>query len=155
MASDVKFAIEKATADQVLAPATVSEELEQSFLKKEKSSSIKMIPISFVVSVVVIGIAVLLVVFLKRFVISFIGLVSVVYPIYAIYDAVATSKAIKNHDYGFFYGEIISKNDSGAYQVKGLEGHDIPVLLGKKDYSAGDKVIVARVKDDLNIVAEE
>ena len=154
MAADVKFSINKAAADQFLIPATISEELEKKFLKKAKSSSIKLIPVSFIVSAVVLGILFVLVYFLKRVFISLMAIFCVFFPIYAIYDAFATSKAIKKHDYEFFFGEVIGKTDKG-YQIRGLEEHNISPMLGKKDYNAGDRVIVARIKDDLNIIAEE
>lgn len=155
MAADVKFSINKAAADQFLIPATVSEELEKKFLKKAKSSSIKLIPVSFLVSAVVLGILFVLVYFLKRIFISFMAIFCVFFPIYAIYDAFATGKAIKKHDYEFFYGEVVGKTDNGNYQIKGLEEHNISAMLGKKDYNAGDRVIVARIKDDLNLISED
>ena len=155
MASDVKFQVNKAVSDQALVPAAVSEELEQKFLKKAKAASIKLIPVSFIVSAVVLIILFLLVYFLKLLAISTIALLCIIFPIYAIYDAFATSKAIKNHDYDFFYGEIIGKTDSGNYQVRGLEDQKISVLFGKKDYNAGERVIVARIKDELNLISEE
>ena len=154
MAADVKFSINKAAADQFLTPATISEELEKKFLKKAKSSSITTIPVSFLVSAIVLGILFVLVYFLKRVFISIMAIFCVFFPIYAIYDAFATAKAIKKHDYEFFYGEVTGKTDKG-YQIRGLEEHNISPMLGKKDYNAGDKVIVARIKDDLNLIAEE
>ena len=154
MAADVKFSINKAAADQFLIPATVSEELENKFLKKAKSSAITTIPVSFLVSAIVLGILFVLVYFLKRVFISIMAIFCVFFPIYAIYDAFATAKAIKKHDYEFFYGEVTGKTDKG-YQIRGLEEHNISPMLGKKDYNAGDKVIVARIKDDLNLISEE
>jgi len=154
MAADVKFSINKAAADQFLTPATISEELEKKFLKKAKSSSITTIPVSFLVSAIVLGILFVLVYFLKRVFISIMAIFCVFFPIYAIYDAFATAKAIKKHDYEFFYGEVTGKTDKG-YQIRGLEEHNISPMLGKKDYNAGDKVIVARIKDDLNLISEE
>ena len=47
------------------------------------------------------------------------------------------------------------KTDNGNYQIKGLEEQKISVLFGKKEYNAGDRAIVARIKDDLNIISEE
>ena len=155
MGADVKFSVKTAETNQFLTPANVSEDLEQKFLKKAKASSVKLIPVSIIVAAVVTGIAILLVIFLNRIAISLMGIICVFFPIYAIYDAFATSKAIKNHDYEFFYGEVVGKNDSGAYKIKGLEEHDIHIMFGKKEYNAGDRVIVARVKDDLNLISEE
>ena len=155
MAADVKFTVNKAKDEQALIPATVSEELETKFVKKAKAFSIKLIPVSFIVSAIVLAIAFVVVYFLHRLIISVFALFCVVFPIYAIYDAIATSKALKNHDYEFFYGEITGKTDSGNYVVKGLEECKIGVLFGKKEYNAGDRAIVARVKDDLNIISED
>ncbi len=36
-----------------------------------------------------------------------------------------------------------------------LEECEIGVLFGKKEYNVGDRAIVARVKDDLNIISED
>ena len=155
MASDVKFQVKKAAADQDLIPATISEEFEQKFIKKARSSSIKLIPVSFIAAAIVLVIIFLLVYFLRLLAISTIALLFIIFPIYAIIDAFATSKAIKNHDYEFFYGEILDKTDNGNYMVKGLGDLKIPVLFGKKEYNAGDRVIVARIKDELNIISEE
>ena len=155
MAADVKFTVKKATDEQALIPASVSEELETEFVKKTKSSSIKLIPISFIVSAIMLAIIFVVVYFLNRLIISALALFCIILPIYAIYDAIATSKAFKNHDYEFFYGEITGKTDSGNYVVRGLEECKIGVLFGKKEYNAGDRAIIARVKDDLNIISEE
>lgn len=155
MAADVKFTVKKALDEQTLIPASVSEELEQEFIKKAKAFSIKLIPVSFIVAAVILVIAFLVIYFLHRIIISAFALFCLVFPIYSIYDAFATSKAFKNHDYDFFYGEITGKTDSGNYVVKGLEECKIGVLFGKKEYNAGDRAIIARVKDDLNIISEE
>ena len=155
MAADVKFSIQNAVGNQLLTPVTVSEELEQKFIKKARASSIKLIPVSFIVSAIVVAILFLLIYFLRIIAISFLGLFCIVFPFYAIYDAFATSKAIKNHDYEFLSGEVIGKNDSGSYKIRGLEAQDISILFGKKDYNPGEHAIVARVKDDLNIISEE
>ena len=155
MAADVKFSVKRATDDQSLIPTNVNVELEQKFLKKSKADAIKLIPISFGVSAVVIAIIVLLVTFLRIFAISTFAILCIILPIYGIYNAVATSKAIKNHDYEFFYGEVTDKTDNGNYIIKGLEDQKISVLFGKKEYNAGDRVIVARMKDELNLISEE
>ena len=120
MASDVKFTVNKLTGDQVLIPATISEDLEQRFLKKAKSSSIKLIPVSFIVAAIVIVIAFLLIYFLKILAISTLGLISIVFPIYAIYDAFATSKAIKNHD----YNSLSATNTHTALSPDWLHRHE-------------------------------
>lgn len=155
MAADVKFSVKKATADQSLIPANVNGDLEQKFIKKAKADSIKLIPIAFGVSAVVIAIIVLLIYFLRIIAISTLAVFCIILPIYGIYDAIATSKAVKNHDYEFFYGEVTGKTDNGNYIIKGLEEQKISVLLGKKEYNAGDRVIVARIKDDLHLISEE
>ncbi|MBR4556652.1 MAG: hypothetical protein IKO15_04135 [Clostridiales bacterium] len=154
MASDVKFSVKDAVGKQFLSPISVSEELQEKFIKKSRSSSIKLVPVSFIVSAVVLLIIILLIMFLRFFVISAIGLLCIVFPFYAIYNVFATSKAIKNHDYEFLSGEIVGKNDSN-YKVRGLEEHNIAVLFGRKDYNPGERVIVARLNDELSIISEE
>ena len=135
--------------------ATVSEDFEQKYIKKVRASSIKLIPVSFIVSAVVLGIIFLLVYFLNIIAISTIGLLCIIFPIFAIVDAFATAKAIKKHDYEFFYGEITGKDDNGNYFVKGLGDLKISPLLGRKDYNPGERALVARIKDDLNLLSEE
>ena len=154
MAADVRFSVKNATANQLLIPVTVSEELEQKFIKKAKADSIKLIPVTFAVAAIVLVIMFLLIYFLRIIAVSTFGIFCIIFPIYGIYDAIATSKAVKNHDYEFFYGEVSGKTDNGNYQIKGLEGLKIHPMLGKKDYNMGDRVIVARIKDDLNLIAE-
>jgi hypothetical protein len=153
MASDVKFAVKDAVNKQVLTPVTVSDELRDEFLKKSRSASWKLLPLSIIVSAVVLAIIILLICFLRFFVISAIGLLCIIFPFYAVYNIFATAKAIKNQDYEFLAGEIIGKNDSG-YQVNGLEGHNISPFIGKKEYDPGERVIVARLNDELNLISE-
>ena len=154
MASDVKFAVKDAVGKQHLTPVSVSEELQQEFIKKSRSASWKLLPVSIIVSAVVLVILFLLIYFLRFFVISAIGIFCVVFPFYAVYNIFATSKAIKNQDYEFLSGEIVGKTDNGNYQVLGLEGHNIPAFIGKKDYNPGERVIVARLNDELNLISE-
>jgi hypothetical protein len=154
MASDVKFSVKDAVGKQYLSPISVSEELQEKFIKKSRSSSIKLVPVSFVVSAVVLIIIFLLVYFLKFFIISTIALFCIIFPFYAIYNVFATSKAIKNHDYEFLSGEVVGKADSN-YAVRGLEEHKIAVLFGRKEYNPGERVIVARLNDELSIISEE
>ncbi|MCR5594122.1 MAG: hypothetical protein K6F79_10300 [Saccharofermentans sp.] len=153
MATDVKFAMKDSIQKQVLAPVTVSEELRDSFLKKSRSSSWKLLPVSIIVSAVVIALIVLIIHFFERFVISAVGLIAVFFPIFAVYNIISTAKAIKNQDYEFVSGQIVGKTDSG-YQVRGLEGHNISPFIGKKEYNPGEQVIVARLNDDLSLISE-
>ena len=154
MAVDFKSAVQNAVSEQKLVPITVSEELEQKFLKKVRSSSIKLIPVSFIVAAIAGLVLFLLVYFLRIIAISALAFFCIIFPIYAVYDAIATSKAIKKHDYEFFHGEIVGKADN-SYIVKGLEDQKASILFGKDFYTNGDKAIVARIKDDLNLISED
>ncbi|MBO7634550.1 MAG: hypothetical protein J6S72_09280, partial [Lachnospiraceae bacterium] len=60
----------------------------------------------------------------------------------------------KNQDYEFLSGEVVGKTDNGNYKVRGLEEQNISVFIGKKDYNPGERVIVARLNDELSIIAE-
>ena len=154
MATDVKFAIKDSIQNQVVTPVTVSDEMRDAFLKKSRSASWKLLPVSIILCAVVLTIAFLIVYFLNRILISAIALLFVVLPFYAVYNIFATAKAIKNQDYEFVSGQIVGKTDSG-YQVRGLEGHNISPFIGKKDYNPGEQVIVARLRDDLSLISEE
>ena len=153
MASSVELAVKEAIGKQEVAPVTVSDGLREQFLKKSRSASWKLLPISIVVSAVVIIVLFLLIYFLRLMVFSLIGLICIIYPIYAVYNIFATAKAIRNQDYEFFSGEIVGKTDSG-YQVRGLEEHNISPLIGKKDYNPGERAIVARLSDELSLISE-
>lgn len=154
MASDVKFSVKNAVSKQDLTPVTVSDELQQEFIKKSRSTSWKLLPVSIIVSAVVTVILFLLIYFLRFFVISWLGILCVIFPIYAVYNIFATAKAIKNKDYEFLSGEIVGKTDNGNYKVRGLEEHDIPAFIGKKEYNPGERVIIARLNDELNLISE-
>ena len=65
-----------------------------------------------------------------------------------------TAKAIRNQDYEFLSGEIVGKTDNGNYKVRGLEELAIPAFIGRKDYGPGERVIVARLNDELNLISE-
>ncbi len=154
MAADVKFAIKDSIQNQVITPVTVSDEMRDAFLKKSRSASWKLLPVSIIICAVVLGIVFVLVYFFERLFISAIGLLCVFLPFYAVYNIFATAKAIKNQDYEFVSGQIVGKTDSG-YQVRGLEGHNISPFIGKKDYNPGEQVIVARLNDELSLISEE
>ena len=154
MANDVKFTIKDSVQKQVLTPVTVSDELRDTFINKSRSSSWKLLPVSIILSAVILGIVFLIVYFLNRLFVSIFGLACVFMPIFAIYNIFATAKAIKNNDYEFVSGQIVGKTDNG-YQVRGLEGHDIHPFIGKKEYNPGEQVIVARLNDDLNLISED
>ena len=77
MAADVKFSVKDAVGKQLLAPVTVSDELKDKFLKKSRSSSWKLLPVSIIVSAVIILLVVLAIVFLSRFVFSLMGIIGV------------------------------------------------------------------------------
>lgn len=153
MAADVKFSVKDAVDKQILIPVTVSEELEKEFIKKSRSASWKLLPISLIVSAVVIVIIALLIYFFELFIISTVGFICILYPAFAVYNIVATAKAIKKKDYEFMSGEIIGKED-GSYRVRGLEAHSIHPLIGKQEYNSGEKAIIARLGDDLNLISE-
>jgi hypothetical protein len=154
MAADVKFNVKEAVDKQILTPVTVSEELEQEFIKKSRSASWKLLPISIIVSVIVIAVIALLIYFFNLLIFSTLGLICIFYPAFAIYNIFATAKALKKKDYEFLSGEIIGKNDDGSYRVKGLADQNIHTLIGKKEYDPGSKAIIARLGGDLNIISE-
>lgn len=154
MAADVKFTVKEAVSNQSLTPISVSEELQQEFIKKSRSASWKLLPVSIIVSAVVSVILFLLVYFLRFFVVSLLGIMCIAFPIFAVYNIFATAKAIKNQDYEFFSGEVVGKTDNGNYKVRGIEELAVPAFIGKKDYNPGERVIVARLNDELNLISE-
>ena len=154
MASNVKFSVKDAVNNQYLTPVSVSEELQQEFIKKSRSSSWKLLPVSIIVSAVASVILFLLVYYMRFFIISTLGLLCIAFPIFAVVNIFSTAKAIKNQDYEFLSGEIVGKTDNGNYKVRGLEELAIPAFIGKKDYNPGERVIVARLDDELNLISE-
>ncbi len=95
MASDVKFAVKDAVGKQVLTPVTVSDELRDEFIKKSRSSSWKLLPVSLIVSAVVLTIVFLIVYYLGLFIVSTIGLLCVIFPFYAVYNLFIRSEDLK------------------------------------------------------------
>ncbi|MBP5180375.1 MAG: hypothetical protein J6127_03695 [Clostridiales bacterium] len=154
MASDVKFAVKDGMGKQLFAPVTVSEELQERYLKRSKSTAIGLIPISIVACALVIGFSALIIYFFHRFLISVLILGILAYPAFAVYNLISTFKAIKNRDYEFFSGQIIGKNDKG-YVVKGLEDQNIVVMLGKDDYNPGEFATIARLGSSLDLISED
>ena len=153
MAADAKFTVKDAIGKQLIHPITVSEELQEKFLKKSRKSAILLIPASLAIFAVVLTIAILLVVFVKRIVFSFLFLLCLIMPFYAVYNLFATFGAIKKGDYEFFEGVVVGKTDS-AYKIRGLEEHNIISLFSKRQFNPEEKVIVARLNDELNIISE-
>ena len=158
MARDVKWAINEACEKQQLVKVSIPEETEKEILAKCKSGSIKMFFASLAFMAVVIGILVALALFAHLVIISVKGigllLLSVIFPFYAIYNIFATFGAVKKGDYDFYSGALVGKSDKG-YHVAGLEDHPMSFMKNEpKEAKAGDRVIVIRVRDDLDLMGD-
>ncbi|MBQ4271573.1 MAG: hypothetical protein II718_07080, partial [Clostridiales bacterium] len=78
------------------------------------------------------------------------------FPVFAVYNFFSTMSAIRKDDIEFYMGQIAGKTDKG-YKVRGLEALDLNYLNKMKpatDPGMGDNVIIARIKDEYNLIAE-
>ena len=60
---------------------------------------------------------------------------------------------ILRRDYGFYESAIVDTSRNG-YQLLGIEDGVTLVLFGRKDYTPGEKVLIARMGEDLRIISE-
>jgi hypothetical protein len=152
---EVKDSVNNAVSNQCLFPITINQELEEKFVKKSKSSAVVLIPVSIIVVIIVSVLLYLCWTYLGRVRIGWFLLICYLFPFYAVYNLFSTLKAIKRHDYQFFAGEILGKTENNNYVVKGLEDQKIAILFGKKEYRQGERTIVARLKDELNLISAD
>ncbi|MBQ1326464.1 MAG: hypothetical protein IIT65_05950 [Lachnospiraceae bacterium] len=151
----VKDSLNNAVNNQCLFPISIDKELEDKFIKKAKKSAVALIPASIVVVIVISVLIYLCFTYLGRVRIGGFLVICYFFPFYAVYNLFSTFKAIKKHDYQFFAGEILGKTENNNYVVRGLEDQKIAVLFGKKEYRQGERTIVARLKDDLNLISAD
>ena len=152
---EVKDSVNRAVNNQSLFPITVDKNLEDKFIKKTKSSALVLIPVSIIAVIVMAAIIYVLYNYVGFVRIRFFVIVVFLFPIYAVYNLFSTFGAIKKHDYHFFVGDVLGKTEYDNYVIRGLEDQKISVLFGRKEYGPGERVIVARVKDELNLISAD
>ncbi len=160
MAADAKFTINEAVKANIISKISVSEELKKRFIGSQKATALLLLPASILVFAVVLGLIILFVSVLHFFVFSIKILLFVIlcllFPVFAVYNFFSTMSAIRKDDIEFYMGQIAGKTDKG-YKVRGLEALDLNYLNKMKpatDPGMGDNVIIARIKDEYNLIAE-
>ena len=149
----------QAQEQNLITPIEPDEETKNRFLSKMKKDAVCM----FFGSIAAFAVA-LLIVLLMVFVIHIIVyslkivlimLVVLCLPAYSVYNIFSTSGAIRKGDYSFYEAEVYEFSDKG-YKVKGIGG-DLELIRKKgeeKQVVGGDKVILARLKDELKLLAK-
>lgn len=157
MARDTKWAVREAEEKGFISKITVDEDVQKKLLKNSRSGSFKMLFGSLIIAAIAVAIVVALIVFANVVIFSvkmlFLYLMILALPIFAVYNIFATAKALKNGDYDFHSGEIITKTDKG-YKVKGLEDLDLGFLMiakPKTELKGGDQVKIFRMNDEVHL----
>ena len=157
MARDVKWAIKEAEEKNEISKITVEDDIKKKLCSNAKAGSVKMFIASIIVLAVALAIAFAIVAFANIIIYSvkmvIFYILILIFPIYAVYNIISTAKAVKNGDYDFYSGEIVTKTTDG-YQVKGLEDQKLnflSVAKPKDELKAGDRVKLFRLNDELDL----
>ena len=155
MARDIKWAVKEAEEQGAIHRISVEDSTKKEITSSAKKTALGM----FAGSIALLIVATIIVVALYSFGgiilhgarMFVIYLIILIFPFYAIYNIIHTSKAIKNDDVEFFQGTLVTKTDKG-YRLSGLEDHDLSFLKGKtKDLKAGETVTIVRIADDVSL----
>ena len=154
---DVKTAVDKAVSGKFLTSITVSEATKRKFVRYHLNVSLMLIPVSILVAAVA---AVILNLFLRHIhnhhVISSL-ITGLLFPGYAVYDLISTLITIKKDDTAFYSGEIAGEDKKG-YLIKGIDSYRfgfIKSLRPDAEPKTGDRVIIARIKDDFSLISDK
>ena len=151
---DIRFRIKTLIETGRLKPVEVSDELRKRFLRRFVTLPVKALLIGIGLSIVA-GIALGFVAKYKLLLYLCAGIIAVTIFLgfITVWHMLWVALNIRNKDYGFYEGEIVDTYRDG-YQILGIEDDATLVLFGRKNYARGDKVIVARMGEDLRIISE-
>ena len=90
---------------------------------------------------------------LFRYIAGAIIAVTILLGVITVWHVVDTAVKILRRDYGFYESAIVDTSRNG-YQLLGIEDGVTLVLFGRKDYTPGEKVLIARMGEDLRIISE-
>ena len=151
---DIRFRIKTLIETGRLKPVEVSDELRKRFLRRFITLPVKALLAGVVLSIAA-GFALGFVAKYKLLLYLCAGIiaVTVLLGFITVWHMLWSALNIRNKDYGFYEGEIVDTYRDG-YQILGFEDDATLVLFGRKNYARGDKVIVARMGEDLRIISE-
>lgn len=151
----VKKNIDKAVSEQYLTCISVDEKTKKRFIRYKLGTAFMLILVSFAVAAIAA--------FLLYFVFgrmhhgrgAFPLLIALVYPVFAIHNFIKNIVSIKKGDIGFYSGEIVNKYDDG-YVIRGLHYHlgYIEKMKPENEPLIGDRVIIARLMNEISLVSE-
>ena len=150
----VKQAVDKAVSEKSLTSITVSENIKKKLIWHHIKTALILIPVSFVVGAIA---ALLLYLFLGKVHTVRIFpplIVALFFPPYSIYNFISVLITTLKGDIEFYSGECGGKYDKG-YIIKGVNVYKFGFLKKLEPDTepvAGDKVILARFKDDFSLV---
>lgn len=150
----VRQSVDKAVSEQFLTSITVSEDIKRKFIWHHVKTALIIIPVALFVGAAA---AFLLNMFLGRvhnFRITSSLITALLFPIYGVYNLISTLITIGKNDVEFYSGEIAGKYDTD-YVVKGVNGYRFGYLKSLKpdtESKEGDKVIIARFKEDFSLI---
>lgn len=150
----VRSSVDKAVSDQFLTSVTVPKDMKKKLIWHHLKTALIIIPVALVVGA---GAAFLLNMFLGRVHNTriFSPLIpALFFPVYAVYNLISTLITIVKDDVEFYSGEIAGKYDMD-YDVKGVNGYRFGYLKSLKpdtEPKEGDKVIIARFKEDFSLI---
>lgn len=157
MARDTKWALKEAEEQGLISRITVEEDTKKKLLSNARAGSFKLLLGSIIFLAVAVIAAVLLVtlahviIYSVKMIILYIFAVAL--PFYAVYNIFATGRSIKNGDYDFYSGQIVTKTDS-AYKVRGLEDLDLNYLAAFKpseEPHQGNNTNIFRIGSDASL----
>lgn len=151
---DIRFRIKTLIETGRLKPVEVSDGLRKRYLRRFVTLPVKALLIGIGLSIVV-GFAPGFVAKYKLLLYLCAGIIAVtiLLGVITVWHMIDAALNIRNKDYGFYEGEIVDTYRNG-YQILGIEDDVTLVLFGRKNYARGDKVIVARMGEDLRIISE-
>ena len=157
MIADVKKALEQGVAQNLLQPVEPDEETKKKFFKSQKKAALYMLLGSLGLLLAAIIISFLLIsvthviVYSARIIV--IILIILILPIYSIYNIFSVGSSIRKGDYDFYLGEVVEFQNE-KYRVRGLENGELIFAVKPEDpsLSSGNRVIVARLKDELSLL---
>jgi len=149
----VKSTVGRAEEQQFLTYLTVDGDLRRKFISFHRNAAILFIPESIFVAALAVGIVYVLATYVG---IAFPILILVLLPFYAVYNLFDTLYWIHKDDIEFYSAEITGKSKKG-YSIKGVNNYEfgyIRKLKPDKEPQIGDRVILARFKDEFSLISD-
>ena len=153
----VVYAVEKAVKEQHLTPVNIDEDLKKRFTGFHRNKALVLIPESLLVALIAAVFLYLCIMFLYRVGVGFFLLACLLFPFYAVYNLFSVLGSIRKDDTEFYSGILVHRSEKG-YVIKGLDFHVfgyIKKLKPDDEPDIGDKVILARFKDEFSLISDK